>query len=95
MHIPSFVYRDHQMQPVQNAVQQWQDQYGNHREENKPRVHHISPDKPGAARTGLARIRETWARIREACETLATQPEPGEQRQGFGVPGCKSFSVGN
>jgi len=33
--------------------------------------------------------------VREPRETLATQPELGEQRQGFGVPSCKSFNVGN
>ena len=51
-------------------------------------VEYIARDKPSAARTWLARIRE-------ACETLATQPELGESRLGFGVSGCKSFSVGN
>ena len=48
----------------------------------------IALDKPRAARDWLARIRQT-------CETLATQPEVGEIREGFGVPGCRSFSVGN
>ncbi|WP_442512074.1 type II toxin-antitoxin system RelE/ParE family toxin [Novipirellula sp. SH528] len=33
--------------------------------------------------------------MREACETIATQPEMGELRPGFGVAGARSFSVGN
>jgi toxin ParE1/3/4 len=48
----------------------------------------IARDKPEAARRWIQRIREV-------CETLATQPEMGELRQGFGVPGCRSFSVGS
>ncbi len=49
---------------------------------------YIARDKPEAARRWVERIRET-------CETLATQPEIGELRRGFGVPGCRSFTVGN
>lgn len=49
---------------------------------------HIAWDKPAAARSWLRRIRES-------CELLATQPEAGELRPGFGVPGCRSFSVGS
>ena len=45
-------------------------------------------DKPETARRWIQSIREM-------CETLATQPEMGELRKGFGVPGCRSFSVGN
>jgi toxin ParE1/3/4 len=48
----------------------------------------IARDKPQAARNWLGKIQET-------CETLATQPELGELREGFGIPGCCSFSVGN
>jgi toxin ParE1/3/4 len=52
------------------------------------RIYRIARDNPNAAREWLATIRET-------CETLATQPKLGESRKGFGVPGCRSFSVGN
>lgn len=51
-------------------------------------VDYIARDKPRAARDWLAKIRQT-------CELLATQPEMGELREGFGVPGCRSFSIGN
>ena len=47
----------------------------------------IAGDNPEAALRWLQTIRE-------ACMTLATQPEMGELREGFGVPGCRSFSVG-
>lgn len=47
----------------------------------------IARDNPAAARRWVQKIRQT-------CETLATQAEMGEQRLGFGVPGCRSFSVG-
>ncbi|WDQ18641.1 type II toxin-antitoxin system RelE/ParE family toxin [Rhodopirellula sp. P2] len=51
-------------------------------------VEYIARDKPEAARE--------WSRkIRETCETIATQPEMGELRPGLGVPGARSFSVGN
>jgi len=48
----------------------------------------IARDKPEVARRWVQKIRDT-------CSTLATQPEMGELRKGFGVPGCRSFSVGN
>ena len=48
----------------------------------------IARDKPGAARRWVQKIRDT-------CSTLATQPEMGELRKSFGVPDCRSFSVGN
>ncbi|MFT5524488.1 MAG: toxin ParE1/3/4 [Pirellulaceae bacterium] len=51
-------------------------------------VEYIARDKPEAARKWLRKIRET-------CETIATQPEAGELRPGFGVTDCRSFSVGN
>ena len=51
-------------------------------------VESIASDKPEAAREWLRKIRET-------CETIATQPEMGELRPGFGVPGARSLSVGN
>ena len=50
-------------------------------------VDYIARDKPQAARNWLKQIRET-------CVSLATQPEAGEERKGFGVMGCRSFSVG-
>lgn len=45
-------------------------------------VDYIARDKPQAARGWIASIRG-------ACETLASQPEMGEFRPGFGVPGCR------
>jgi len=51
-------------------------------------VDYIARDKPNAAREWLARLRQ-------ACATLAENAEVGEMRDGFGVPGCRSFSVGN
>jgi toxin ParE1/3/4 len=33
--------------------------------------------------------------IREKCSILAKHPMLGEERPGFGVPGCRCFSVGN
>lgn len=51
-------------------------------------VGYIARNNPTAAHNWLAKIQET-------CETLATQPEMGESRPGFGAPGCRSFSVGN
>lgn len=50
-------------------------------------VDYIARDKPTAAREWLAQIRER-------CHVLASHPELGEERLGFGVPGCRSFSVG-
>ncbi|WP_430453842.1 type II toxin-antitoxin system RelE/ParE family toxin [Rhodopirellula europaea] len=32
-------------------------------------------------------------RIEETCQTLAENPGLGEFREGFGVPGCRSFTV--
>jgi toxin ParE1/3/4 len=32
-------------------------------------------------------------RIEEACQMLAENPEVGEVRNGFGIPGCRSFNV--
>ncbi len=49
---------------------------------------YIARDKPEAARRWIVNIRNT-------CEALATQPEMGELRSGFGVSECRSFSVGN
>ena len=51
-------------------------------------VEFIARDKPSAARSWLASIRST-------CEMLAAQPEVGEVRPGFGVPGCRSFNIGS
>jgi toxin ParE1/3/4 len=50
-------------------------------------VDYIARDKPRAAREWLLKIRET-------CEILASQRALGEERKGFGVAGCRSFSVG-
>ncbi len=48
----------------------------------------IARDKPSAAREWLQTIRQK-------CALLATNPEMGEQRPSFDVPGCRCFSVGN
>jgi toxin ParE1/3/4 len=32
-------------------------------------------------------------RIEETCQMLAENPGLGEVRQGFGIPGCRSFTV--
>jgi len=49
---------------------------------------YIAQDKPEAA------LR--WVQtIREKCDLLAGHPEMGQERRGYGVPGCRSFSVGN
>ncbi len=32
--------------------------------------------------------------LEETCQMLADNPEVGELRKGFGVPGCRSFTVG-
>ncbi|WP_231742737.1 type II toxin-antitoxin system RelE/ParE family toxin [Stieleria varia] len=50
-------------------------------------VEYIARDKPMAARDWLLNVRETR-------EKLATQPGAGEVREGFGVEGCRSLSVG-
>ena len=51
-------------------------------------VDYIARDKPTAAREWLAKVRAT-------CQILAENPQVGEVREGFGVPGCRSFSIGN
>ena len=51
-------------------------------------VDYIARDKPTAAREWLAKVRAT-------CQMLAENPQVGEVREGFGVPGCRSFSIGN
>ena len=49
---------------------------------------YLARDKPEAARR--------WVKtIRDKCDMLATQPQMGEARAGFGVPACRSFSVGD
>ena len=48
----------------------------------------IARDKPDAARQWIRKIRET-------CETLASNPEMGQLREDLGVTGCRSFSVSN
>ena len=50
-------------------------------------VDYIARDKPIAAREWLANVRST-------CKMLAENPQLGEVREGFGVPGCRSFSIG-
>ena len=50
-------------------------------------VDYIARDNPRAAREWLAKLRAT-------CSAIATQPGMGEERKGFGIPGCRSFSVG-
>jgi toxin ParE1/3/4 len=51
-------------------------------------VDYIARDNPVAARNWLRKMRDT-------CDSLATHPATGELRQGFGVPGCRSWSMGN
>ncbi|MEO9593315.1 type II toxin-antitoxin system RelE/ParE family toxin [Rhodopirellula bahusiensis] len=51
-------------------------------------VDFIARDKPEAARNWMLKIRET-------CDTIATQPGMGEERPGFDVNGCRSLSVGS
>ncbi len=48
----------------------------------------IARDKPEAAYRWV----ET---MRKKCELLSENPEMGEKRHGFGVPGCRSHTVGN
>jgi toxin ParE1/3/4 len=48
----------------------------------------IAQDKPDAAVRWVHKIRET-------CDLLASHPQMGETRSGYGVPGCRSFSVGS
>ena len=45
-----------------------------------------------AARSVAAAIK-ILDRIEQTCQTLAENPELGEVRKGFGVPGCRSFTV--
>ena len=49
---------------------------------------HIAQDKPQAALRWLQSVQE-------ACQILADNPALGELRSGFGVPGCRSFTVGS
>ena len=48
----------------------------------------IARDKPDAALRFVQTIQET-------CELLAGHPRMGESRRGFGLPGCRCFTVGN
>lgn len=50
-------------------------------------VDYIARDKPTAARDWLLKVRAT-------CQLLAENPDVGEVREGFGVSGCRSYSVG-
>lgn len=34
-------------------------------------------------------------RIHSACRTIAAESQAGELREGYGIPGCRSFTVGN
>lgn len=47
----------------------------------------IARDNPIAAREWLAAVRDR-------CQLLAEHPLTGELRQGFGVAGCRSVTVG-
>jgi len=48
----------------------------------------IAEDSPRAGRK--------WVQtIREKCDLLAANPGMGEERPGFGVAGCRCFSVGS
>ena len=49
---------------------------------------YIAQDKPDAALRWLQAIREK-------CALLAGNPEMGQERLGYGVADCRSFSVGN
>lgn len=49
---------------------------------------YIAEDNPVAAM-------KLVKRLEDACQMLADNPGLGEERVGFGVPGCKSFTVGN
>ena len=51
-------------------------------------VDFIARDKPTAATEWLQKPRAT-------CETLSKNPGMGKAREGFGVVGCHSFSVGS
>jgi len=51
-------------------------------------VDYISRDNPAAAESIIARIDA-------ACETIATESQAGELREGVGPSGCRSFTVGS
>ncbi len=51
-------------------------------------VTYIARDKPDAALRWLQTIRNK-------CDLLAGRPEMGQERFGYGVSGCRGFSVGN
>jgi toxin ParE1/3/4 len=46
------------------------------------------------ARENPAAAREWLYSLRQRCQLLAEHPLTGESRPGFGVPGCRSVSVG-
>ncbi len=49
---------------------------------------YIARDNPDAA--------SCWVQtIREKCRLLAEHPQMGEERLAYGVPGCRSFSIGS
>jgi toxin ParE1/3/4 len=50
-------------------------------------VDYIARDKPTAARQWLTKVRGT-------CQMLADNPDVGEVRTGFGVAGCRSYTIG-
>ncbi len=50
-------------------------------------TNYIADRNPSAAIKMLEKLKAT-------CQTLAENPELGEIRKGFGVPGCRSFTVG-
>ncbi len=45
------------------------------------------------AKRNVAAAIKMLDRIEEACQMLAENPEVGEVRNGFGIPGCRSFTV--
>lgn len=45
------------------------------------------------ARSSPANAVSMLETITEACQMLAENPDVGEVRDGFGVPGCRSFTV--
>jgi toxin ParE1/3/4 len=45
------------------------------------------------AERNVAAAIKMLCRIEEACQILAENPGLGESRNGFGVPGCRSFTV--
>lgn len=46
------------------------------------------------AKRNVAAAIKMLDRIQEACRMLADNPELGEVRKEFGVPNCRSFTVG-